>query len=183
MQKTNILTKTLYCLLVAITAFATMFIFTACDSNDNIIPNDQTDDTDDSGDDGKQTDDKGSDDSSTKDDEKTTYTISVASNLSEANAVFSGAGTYLEGTSVTITLTNNSEGYYLDHWDDNSRKDSVVVTADSDKTIMAYFEKGQSVVVSSYKVAMKNGTVDKKDGQLVLTATDQQACSYIVNNG
>ncbi len=71
----------------------------------------------------------------------------------------------------------------MDHWDDNSRKDSIVVTADSDKTIMAYFEKGQSVVVSSYKVAMKNGTVDKKDGQLVLTATDQQACSYIVNNG
>ena len=95
MQKTNILTKTLYCLLVAITAFATMFIFTACDSNDNIIPNDQTDDTDSSnddnkqtddtdgsGDDSKQTDDKDSDDSSTKDAEKTIYTISVASNLS-----------------------------------------------------------------------------------------------------
>ena len=159
MQKTNAFTKTIYYLIITLTAMATLFMFTACDLSRNTINDDN---------DNQQT--------------KTTYTISVTSNLPK-DAVFSGAGTYEKGTTVTIRLLNEVSGYYLDHWNDGSRKDTIKVIADSDKTINATFEEGQSVMINNHKVAMKNGDIkwhdEDSNSSFFISASDHAACSYI----
>lgn len=171
MQKTNAFTKTIYYLIITLTAMATLFMFTACDLSRNTINDDN---------DNQQTNTDKDDDNTTV--TKTTYTISVTSNLPK-NAVFSGAGTYEEGATVTITLLNEVSGYYLDHWNDGSRKDTITVTADSDKTINATFEEGQSVMINNHKVAMKNGVIEWHDedsySSFWIRASDYAACSYI----
>ena len=167
MQKTNALKKTLYFMLLLLTAFATLFAFTACNPNniEDTGDNGQTGDTGDTGD---------------KQDTKPTYTIAIETNLSDI-ATLSGDGTYNEGDTVTIVLTDLASGYYLDHWNTGERTDTISFVADSNKTVTAYFEKGESQVVNGHKVAIKNGTIDVSTNIFTLKG-EKSTCSYITSN-
>ena len=167
MHKTNALKKTLYFMLLLLTAFATLFAFTACNPNniEDTGDNGQTGDTGDTGD---------------EQDTKPTYTIAIETNLSDI-ATLSGDGTYNEGDTVTIVLTDLASGYYLDHWNTGERTDTISFVADSNKTVTAYFEKGESQVVNGHKVAIKNGTIDVSTNIFTLKG-EKSTCSYITSN-
>lgn len=166
MEKTNTQKRFLTILLSLALIIVASFAFAGCDFFGNANKNEQNQYTPSDNDDISPT-------------SAVNYTISVQTNL--ANAVISGAGTYKSGTEVTLTLTECPEGYYLDRWSTNERTDSIKVVADSNKTITATFEKGQSLIVNDHKVAFKGGAITVwNDYYLRLRVTDDRECSYTV---
>lgn len=75
----------------------------------------------------------------------TTYTISITASPAEGGSV-SGAGTYTEGSSVTLAATSNS-GYKFVRWIEGSTEVSTAnpytFTAQANRTLVGVFEKEQ----------------------------------------
>jgi len=71
-------------------------------------------------------------------DPKPTYTISLSCNTSQGSV--SGGGTYIEGSSATITATAKS-GYKFTKWSDNNTANPRTITITKDLSLTAYFEE------------------------------------------
>jgi len=72
------------------------------------------------------------------------YTLTVNANPDNGGVVIisPSGGSYIAGTTVTITATPNN-GFTFDHWGGDVSGDSstITITMDGDKTVTAYFEK------------------------------------------
>lgn len=75
-----------------------------------------------------------------------TYTITAEANDSSMGIVI-GGGTYLAGSTATLTAVANS-GYYFSHWSNGSSMSTINVTVIGDSTYTAFFE----VIDSSYTI-------------------------------
>ena len=67
----------------------------------------------------------------------TNVTITANANDAQMGSV-SGGGTYVQGSSVTLTATAN-EGYHFVSWSNGRTTASITVTADADATYTATF--------------------------------------------
>ena len=68
----------------------------------------------------------------------TTYTLTVNSDNTTMGTV-SGGGSYISGTTATLTATPNS-GYRFVRWQDNNTQNPRTVTVNANATYTAYFE-------------------------------------------
>lgn len=68
---------------------------------------------------------------------ETYYTISTIASPTDGGTV-SGGGSYVSGTSVTLTATPNN-GYVFDRWTTGSTNSTITVVANSNTTYTAYF--------------------------------------------
>ncbi len=88
------------------------------------------------------------------------YTISVSANPT-AGGTISGGGTFVYGTSQTVTATENT-GYTFTNWTENgtivSTESSYTFTVDKDRILVANFEK-QKFTVSVTVNPAESGTV------------------------
>ena len=113
----------------------------------------------------------------------TTYTIRADVAPAGSGSV-SGGGSYTEGTSVTLTATNNP-GYRFVGWVDQSGQsvssdNPFTFVATSDSTLTAKFEQVYTVTVSSTEggTATGGGTYAKGD-TVTLTATPNSGYRFV----
>ena len=113
----------------------------------------------------------------------TTYTIRADVTPAGSGSV-SGGGSYTEGTSVTLTATNNP-GYRFVGWVDQSGQsvssdNPFTFVATSDSTLTAKFEQVYTVTVSSTEggTATGGGTYAKGD-TVTLTATPNSGYRFV----
>ena len=89
------------------------------------------------------------------------YTLTVVSN-NDAWGTVTGGGTYVEGTTVTLTATAN-DGYYFDRWNDGNTDSVRTVTVTADASYTAFFaENGTQNTYYTVSVSSNNndwGTV------------------------
>jgi hypothetical protein len=86
----------------------------------------------------------------------TTYDLAINVNDTTMGSV-SGAGTYLEGTTVTVTATPNP-GYRFVQWDDGvTTATRQIILRDNNVTLIAYFEPVPQYTVTVNAV-MDNGS-------------------------
>lgn len=104
------------------------------------------------------------------------YTVTVNTNNASGGSV-TGGGSYLKGSTVTITATA-SEGYYFDGWSDNSQSESVSFVVNSNRTITANFFEGNMLKINGFKVVVKNGTIAQQVGYYTITANNRYAFGY-----
>ncbi len=77
------------------------------------------------------------------------YALTISSNPSEGGSVSPGGGSYSDNTELALTATP-AAGYRFDHWGGNASgvANTVQITMDAKKTVIAYFTKLYNLSVS-----------------------------------
>ena len=96
------------------------------------------------------------------------YIISLDVNDSSLGEV-TGAGEYVEGTSVTIKATAK-EGCFFSHWSDNNLSVERDINLDENKNLTAYFYSGngESIIVNNNIITTLNGTISEYNSYITL---------------
>lgn len=90
-----------------------------------------------------------------------TYTLSTTVNPSGAGSASPSGGEYESGDQVTLTASPAS-GYTFDHWsgDASNPSPTIVITMDSDKDIIAYFEEESAIVEATVTTVIDGDTIE-----------------------
>jgi hypothetical protein len=112
----------------------------------------------------------------------TTY-YTVSTHVSPANAgTVTGAGTYEEGSSVTLEATANT-GYGFSHWNDNVTQNPRTVTVNNNMSFTAYFTARQFTITTNANPAaggtVSGGGTFYYGETAVLTATPNANYSFM----
>lgn len=90
-----------------------------------------------------------------------THTLTIIVSPSGAGSVSPSGGEYESGDQVTLTASPAS-GYTFDHWsgDASNPSPTIVITMDSDKNIIAYFEEESAIVEATVTRVIDGDTIE-----------------------